>query len=36
VESRAIGFLAPAAIFVGVFIVYPVIATVIRSLFNDR
>ena len=33
-NRAAIGFLAPAAIFVGVFIVYPVIATVIRSLFN--
>jgi len=30
----AIGFLAPAAIFVGIFIVYPVIATIIRSFFN--
>src|SRR5260370_19801062 len=33
-NRAAIGFLAPAAIFVGVFIVYPLIATVIRSLFN--
>ena len=33
-NRAAIGFLAPAAIFVGVFIIYPVIATIIRSLFN--
>jgi alpha-glucoside transport system permease protein len=33
-NRAAIGFLAPAAIFVGVFIVYPVIATIIRSFFN--
>jgi alpha-glucoside transport system permease protein len=30
----SIGFLAPAAIFVGIFIIYPAIATVIRSFFN--
>jgi alpha-glucoside transport system permease protein len=33
-NRAAIGFLAPAAIFVGIFIIYPVIATIIRSLFN--
>src|SRR5207245_9589048 len=29
-----VGFLLPAGLFVGLFIVYPVIATVIRSFFN--
>ncbi|MDQ6713113.1 MAG: sugar ABC transporter permease, partial [Candidatus Dormibacteraeota bacterium] len=33
-NRAAIGFLAPAAIFVAIFIVYPVIATIIRSAFN--
>lgn len=33
-NRAAIGFLAPAAIFVGIFIIYPTIATIIRSFFN--
>jgi len=33
-SPAALGFLLPAAIFVGIFIVYPAIATVIRSFFN--
>ena len=31
-----LGFLAPAAFFLGVWLVYPTIRTVIRSLFSDR
>jgi alpha-glucoside transport system permease protein len=34
-SGAAIGFLLPAGLFVGLFIVYPVIATVIRSFFNQ-
>jgi alpha-glucoside transport system permease protein len=34
--ALAAGFLAPAALFLGVFIVYPTIRTIVRSLFDAR
>jgi alpha-glucoside transport system permease protein len=34
--ALAAGFLAPAALFLGVFVVYPTIRTVVRSLFDAR
>lgn len=32
----ALGFLAPAALFLGLWVVYPAIRTVVRSFFDDR
>jgi alpha-glucoside transport system permease protein len=35
-HALAAGFLAPAALFLGVWIIYPTIRTVIRSFFDER
>ena len=34
-NALAFGFLAPALFFLGIWIVYPTVRTIIRSLFSD-